>query len=238
MLADNTPHVCSGRLEREIHLPSESKLSLMDFIAQELPRWRDHPDRLFRESETGLTEHLADHLNSATDYSTDWSHVQFRCETGDEAKPGRKIDLTIKPKAAVIFIEGRKHTQFDALFPIEAKRLPTPKDKDRDEREYVITEPGSTGGIQRFKFGHHGATHEFSAMIGYVQEKSFDHWLGKVNGWIHQLANGNQSSWSDADALEMLQSDSTSRICALKSRHERPAGLKPCELRHLWVQMN
>ena len=238
MLADHIPPVYTGRLDREIHLPSEAKLSLIDFIAQELPRWRDHPDRSFRESETALTEHLADHLNSATEYSTDWSHVQFRSETGDEAKPGRKIDLTIKPKAAVIFIAGRRHSQFDALFPIEAKRLPTPKEKDRDEREYVITEPGSTGGIQRFKFGHHGATHDFAAMIGYVQQDSFDHWFGEVNGWIHQLANDRKSSWSVADAVEMLQSDNTNRICALKSRHERPSGMRPCELRHLWIQMS
>lgn len=237
MLAGDIHEVSSGRLDREIHLPSESKLSLVDFIAGELPRWRDHPDRPHRDSETVLTEHLADHLNSATAYSTDWSHVQFRCETGDEANLGRKIDLTVKPKAAVIFIAGRRHSQFDALFPIEAKRLPTPKDKDRDEREYVITEPGSTGGIQRFKFGHHGATHNFAAMIGYVQEQSFEHWFGKVNGWIDQLAAEDRALWSRADALDMLHGDSNNRICSLKSRHERPSGLEPCDLRHLWVQM-
>lgn len=237
MLADNISLVGAGRLDREIHLHSEAKLSLLNFIAEELPRWRDHPDRPPRDSETGLTEHLADHLNSATAYSNEWSHVQFRCETSDEAKPGRKIDLTVKPRAAVIHIGGRRHSQFDALFPIEAKRLPTPQGKDRDEREYVITEPGSTGGIQRFKFGHHGSRHDFAAMIGYVQEGAFEGWLGKLNGWIRQLAKEATPCWTTDDILEIEDSDSDQRVCRLKSKHERP-GLNSCLLWHLWIQMS
>ena len=237
MLADNTPLVGSGRLDREIHLRSEAKLALMDFISAELPRWRDHPERPHRDSETGLTEHLADHLNSATTYSIDWSHVQFRCETSDEAKPGRKIDLTIKPKAAVIFIDGRRHSQFDALFPIEAKRLPTPVEKDRDEREYVITEPGTTGGIQRFKFGHHGSKHDFAAMIAYVQRGSFEGWFDQINGWVQELASRSHSQWTNGDKLEITASNAIQRVCSLKSVHSRP-GVNPCHLHHLWVQMS
>jgi hypothetical protein len=237
MLADNIPLVDAGRLDREIHLPSEAKLELVNFIAEELPRWRDHPDRPHRESETGLTEHLADHLNSATAYSHEWSHVQFRCETSDEAKPGRKIDLTIKPKAAVIHIAGRRHSQFDALFPIEAKRLPTPREKDRDEREYVITDPGSTGGIQRFKFGHHGSKHDFAAMIGYVQEGTFEGWLDKMNGWIGQLAKQTPPMWTIDDSLRIDGYDSKARICRLHSLHARH-NLTPCPLKHLWIQIS
>ena len=47
-----------------------------------------------------------------------------------------------------ICVEGRRHTDFDSLMPIECKRLPTPKGDDRDEREYVFSEHTSTGGIQ------------------------------------------------------------------------------------------
>lgn len=209
----------------------------MSFIAGELPQWRDHPDRPPRESETGLTEHLADHLNSATAYSVDWSHVQFRCETSDEAKPGRKIDLAVKPKAAVIHIAGRRHSQFDALFPIEAKRLPTPRGRDRDEREYVITDPGSTGGIQRFKFGHHGSRHDFAGMIGFVQEESFEYWFEKLNGWIQQLAKQAIGGWSIEDLLEPAGDVSRQGVQGLKSKHLR-SGRNPCDLHHLWIQMS
>lgn len=238
MLTDSFNIVQSGRLDRDIHLPSTAKLESVGFIAEELPQWRDHPDRPTTHAETTLTEHLCDHLNSAAYYSTAWSHVQFRTETVDETRGGRKIDLTVKPLAAALIIEGRRHSQFDALFPIECKRLPTPKEKNRDEREYVTTEPGTKGGIQRFKFGYHGAAHTFAAMIAYVQERSFPHWLSQVNCWIRDLSVGPNSAWSDSDVLQLLSDDSAIGISTLKSRHRREGGLDECELRHLWIRMS
>ncbi len=238
MLTDGFNNVQSGRLDRDIHLPSTAKLELVDFIAEELPRWRDHPDRPAAQAETTLTEHLCDHLNSAVYYSTAWSHVQFRAETMDETHGSRKIDLTVKPRATVIIIGGRRHSQFDALFPIECKRLPTPKGKDRDEREYVITKSGTTGGIQRFKLGYHGAAHTFAAMIAYVQEQSFSEWLYQVNWWIGSLAAEHNSVWSDSDILQLLSDNATSGVSTFKSWHQRADGLEGCELRHLWIKMS
>ena len=237
MLAESFNDVQSGRLNEEIHLPSTAKLELVEFIAQELPRWRDHPDRPDEHGETILTEHLCNHLNGAAYHSNEWSHVQFQTETGDETQGRRKIDLTVKPLGTVLFIENRRHSQFDALFPIECKRLPTPKEKSRDERAYVITEPGTTGGIQRFKFGHHGAAHKFAAMIGYVQEETVAHWLAQVNGWIRELSTDASSGWSDSDVLQPVSDVSTSRVCSLKSHHRRSGALGECELRHLWIEM-
>lgn len=228
----------SGRLDPEIHLPSTVKLALVDFIAEELPCWRDHPDRPTAQAETTLTEHLCDHLNSAAYYSTIWSHIQFRTETTDETCGNRKIDLTVKPLATVLIIQGRRHSQFDALFPIECKRLPTPKGTDRDEREYVFNKFKTTGGIQRFKFGYHGAAHTFAAMIAYVQEQSFSHWLDQVNGWIRDLAAGQNSIWNNSDTLQLLNNNSETGISILKSEHQRNDELKECELRHLWIKMS
>lgn len=239
MLADSNKTVSqSGKLNPDIHLPSTAKLGIVEFIAEELPRWRDHPDRPVANAETMLTEHLCDHLNSAVYRSSIWSHIQFRTETGDETSGGRKIDLTAKPRDATFIIEGRRHSQFDALFPIECKRLPTPKGKDRDEREYVITASGTTGGIQRFKFGHHGAAHTFAAMIAYVQEQTFSYWLSQVNRWIHDLAVEQNSEWNDSDVLQSLSDDITSGIGTLKSEHRRKGDLVKCELRHLWIKMS
>ncbi|MDP3851179.1 MAG: hypothetical protein Q8Q59_11790 [Luteolibacter sp.] len=238
MLAENSHHVQSGHLDREIHLPSTAKHELVDFISEQLPLWRDHPDRPDKQSETALTEYLCDHLNSAVYHSETWSHVQFRTETGDETHAGRKIDLTVKPRAASLIIEGRRHSQFDPLFPIECKRLPTPKEKDRDEREYVITEPGTTGGMQRFKFGHHGAAHDFVAMIAFVQEYDFQHWHGKLNGWISDLTQVPNSSWKLDEVLHVVDVSKKSKICSLASTLQRLGKLNDCEVRHLWVQMN
>ncbi|MHB1015305.1 MAG: hypothetical protein ACYC2W_08520 [Desulfurivibrionaceae bacterium] len=238
MLAESSNIVQSGSLDQDIHLPSTAKLELVDFIGKELPRWRDHADRPIAYAETTLTEHLCDYLNGSAHYSTVWDHIQFRTETADETRGGRKIDLTVKPRGTVLIIEGRRHTQFDSLFPIECKRLPTPKGKDRDEREYVTTEFGTTGGIQRFKFGYHGAAHTFAAMIAYVQEDTFSHWLTQVNRWIMELSAKSNSAWSASDILQLLGNDSATGVSTLMSQHKRECDLSGCELRHLWVKMN
>ena len=238
MLADRPISARAGSLEPEIQLPWTARYELLDFIADELPRWRDHPERKAETSETALTGQLCDHLNSAARLSDGWSRVQFRTEVRDEAQPGRTIDLVPKPCGGTLVIEGRRHTQFDTLLPIECKRLPTPKGRDRDEREYVVTGSGTTGGIQRFKFGYHGAAHPVAAMIAYVQELSFSHWFAQVNGWIQALSEDTGSPWGESDLLHQEKEDPARGLCILRSHHRREGGREELDLRHLWVQMN
>ena len=238
MLADLPIPIEAGRLEPEVHLQGIARYELLDFIAEELPRWRDHPERKPETSEVALTDQLCAHLNSAARISIGWSRIQFRTEVPDEVRRGRAIDLVPKPCGATLLIEGRRHTQFDSLLPIECKRLPTPRERDRDEREYVVTNPGTTGGIQRFKFGHHGASHCVGAMIAYVQEMTFSHWLVQVNGWIRDLSAEPNSAWNDSDILTVLKEDSTGGLCTLNSHHQREGGLEEFKLRHLWIRMN
>lgn len=237
MLADSSNVVLPlGRLDPEIHLPSTAKLELVSFIAEELPQWRDDPRRPPATAETTLTEYLCDYLNTAV-YDSIWSHIQFRTETHDEVSSGRKIDLTVKPRAAELIVGGTRYPQYKALFPIECKRLPTPKENDRDEREYVTTKSGTTGGMQRFKFGHHGAAHTFAAIIAYVQERSSSYWLRQVNCWIRDEAARPNSSWANSDCLKSLSNNSAKGLSTFKSEHQRENGLDRCELRHLWIRM-
>jgi hypothetical protein len=238
MLADLPIAVEAGRLELEIHLPGTARYALLDFIAEELPRWRDHPERKRETSEVRLTDQLCSHLNSAARTSNGWSWIQFRTEVPDEVEAGRAIDLAAKPCGAILVIEGRRHTAFQSLLPIECKRLPTPQERGRDEREYVITSPGTTGGIQRFKFGLHASVHQLGAMIAYVQEMTFSDWLNKVNGWILDLSTVADSAWSDSDALLLLTEDSAKGVCLLRSDHKRTDQSEKCQLRHLWIKMN
>ncbi len=238
MLADSPITAQAGRLTPEVHLPGTARDELLGFIADELPRWRDYPERKPATSETALTDQLCDHLNSAARISDAWSRIQFRTEVPDEVQRGRAIDLTPKACGAVLIIEGRRHTQFDPLLPIECKRLPTPKGKDRDEREYVATATGSTGGMQRFKFGHHGAAHRNAAMIAYVQEQTFYHWHTQVNGWIRDLSSQTGSTWNATESLELQKNDPAARLCTLHSHHQRGSGLEEIALQHLWIMMN
>jgi hypothetical protein len=238
MLAD-TPDTSAqfGTLSSDVQKPSTFRHELIDFIAGELPRWRDRPDRPVETAETSLTSQLCGHLNGASRHSPGFDILQFRVEEQDEEQAGRKIDMVASPCGASICVEGRRHTEFDSLMPIECKRLPTPKGSDRDEREYVFSRYSSTGGIQRFKEGNHASQHSFAAMIGYVQEETTAVWDTRVAGWINGLA-GVEPGWTTGDLLHLDQKDTTLRLAVFGSSHGRQKGLAAIDLRHLWLEMN
>lgn len=239
MLANISPGSArSGALSKDLHLPATSRYKLIDFIADQLPQWRDRSDRKGKTSETSLTSQLCAHLNSAAHRSDGWDFLQFRVEEPDEQTKGRKIDLVPAPCDATIWIEGRRHVDFDAILPIECKRLPTPKDKDRDEHEYVINRYGSTGGIQRFKKGHHGASHNLGAMIAYIQEETRTFWGARVAEWIKELVASGQIGWTEKDLLKLEYDNDALQLAVLSSLHAREDGLPDIELRHLWLEMN
>lgn len=227
-----------GALRKDVQKPATFILELLDFIRDELPRWRDRPERKLETSETHLTSQLCIHLNSATRHSLGWDILQFLTEVPDEEAKGRRIDLVPAPANTTIWIEGRRYFDFNTLLPIECKRLPTPTGKDRDEREYVFSQHSSTGGIQRFKAGHHGAGHAHGAMIAYVQQETSGFWSRKVAEWIDDLIACGQTGWTTKDSLRLDQDDATRRVAVLSSSHTREKGLPEITLRHLWVQMN
>ena len=228
----------SGRLSVHVHSADTFRQELLAFIADELPRWRDRADRPTATAETALTSQLCAHLLGAARRSDGWDILQFRVEETDEQRKGRKIDLAAAPCGGTIWIDGRGHTEFDTLMPIECKRLPTPLGKMRDEREYVFNRHASTGGIERFKKGHHGAAHSLAAMIGYIQTDTAKHWHRCVTKWIKDLCDSTEPGWTTADQLEMESDHKGLRLAVLGSCHERARGLAAIELRHLWLQMN
>jgi hypothetical protein len=238
MLANLDPSANVGALNGDVQKPATFRHELLGFIANEMPRWRDRPDRPAEISETILTSQLCAHLNTAARRSVGWDILQFTVEKADERHKGRKIDLAPSPSGTVISIEGRRHTEFDSLMPIECKRLPTPKGTDRDEREYVFSRFSSTGGVQRFKAGDHGADHTSGAMIGYLQEETTSVWEGRVAAWIGDLIDAAQPGWSPADLLSVERRDPEQRLAVFRSHHARQNGLEEIELRHLWIEMN
>ena len=227
-----------GALSKDVQKPATFRHELLEFIAGELPGWRDRQDRPVEESETVLTSQLCAHLNSAARHVPGWDILQFRTETPDEIQKGRKIDLVSSPSGVAIWVEGRRHTEFDSLIPIECKRLPTPTGKDRDEREYVVTRNGTTGGIQRFKAGLHGAAHTLGAMIAYVQSGSLPSWETRVAAWITDLIDAGESGWTANDLLSPQRTDLGLKLSVLSSSHGRQKGLGAMDLRHFWLEMN
>ena len=238
MLANSLNNIAqSGTLSRSVHLQTDSLYALLNFIADELPRWRDRPDLKSQSSENELTSKLCGHLNSTARHADGWDFLQFRIEEPDEQQRGRKIDLVASPCDATVWVEGRRCTDFDTLLPIECKRLPAPKGQDRDEREYVINRKASTGGIQRFKAGHHGGAHTLAAMIAYVQDETAVIWHGKVATWIEELNATGHPGWSMNDLMCLEPDSGKAGLTIYSSSHTREKGLPDIELRHLWVEM-
>lgn len=236
MLANTSPLPGARNFHPDVQEQHTFKRGLLDFIATELPVWRDLAQRRNVTQETRLTDQLCSHLQSAT-IATAWDCVQFRTEVPDDTKGNTTIDLAAKSKDRELIVGGIRYTPLDTLLPIECKRLPTPKDKKRDEREYVFSEPKAAGGIQRFKHGLHGAAHDFAAMIAYVQVNTSSYWLERVNGWISELSISHGPLWSLADRLQLSTIADSNGVTRMNSMHTRTNGTVNIVLEHLWVRM-
>lgn len=237
MFADDRSFLqAAGRLHADLLLPVEWRASLVEFIASALPAWRDDPDRPPATAEIVLTSQLCGFLTSATRKSQGWDYLQFRVEEPDETVAGRAIDLVAAPSGVLIWIEGRRFSQYEALFPIECKRLPTPTGAKRDEREYLHSRHGSRGGVQRFKSGDHGAAHNHAALIAYLQAEDIETWYRRVLQWIGDLS-AVSSDWTADDTVHLHQHNLAKRTALLASKHQRSRGLSDISLNHLWIEM-
>lgn len=238
MLADSFSFsMNAGGVLKELRLDGSFKTNLIRFIALHLQRWRDEEHPNAESAETNLTSGLSAYLTSRARLADGWDSIQFRNEVPDENAKNRTIDLAPSPCAALIWIEERRHSDQDIIFPIECKRLPTPPRKDRDEREYVISRTNSTGGIQRFKAGHHGSAHNFAAMIAYIQNGSVTDWQSQINQWIEELVTFQVEGWNISDQILPVPPLSELDVSIFKSNHSRLSGLSEIELHHLWIKI-
>ncbi|PZP90471.1 MAG: hypothetical protein DI587_38575 [Variovorax paradoxus] len=238
MLADQSDYTGhSGVLKSGIHLPDEWLNSLIKFIANALPNWRDDPEREAASGETKLTSQLCSRLSSLSRHAPGWDMVQFKREEPDETDGRRAIDLTVAPRGDIIWIGARRYSEYQTLIPVECKRLPTPVATDRDEREYLFDKFGTAGGIQRFKAGHHGAAHARAAMIGYVQTNNVEWWRDQLEMWLNGIVQEPVDGWSTNDRLDLVEHDPLRRVAMLESEHERRLGLSVIKIDHLWIEI-
>ncbi len=213
-------------------------LRTINFVRRQLPAWRDDPDRRDEKSEDRLNLQLCKFLDSQARNTVPM--VRFDHEEYQSGQ--RRVDLSASP-AKRLYLEARPYTIYDPILVLEGKRLPAPS-PDR-EKEYVTgSKPNrTTGGIQRFKLGLHGATLDLSAMIGYVQDRSARDWHDKINEWILELAGGTVADgcvWKVSETLESLEEDKVERVATYRSVHSRTGEVtsNTITLHHLWIAMN
>jgi hypothetical protein len=237
VLADEAGEAATtGTLEPTLHLAGESMSRIIGFIASVLPGWRDDPKRPAETSETKLTAQLCARLNSVSRHSG-WDFLQFKQEEPDSVSGGRTVDLAVAPSGHTVSIRGRHYSEYETMLPIECKRLPIPTAKDRDPREYLYSRFKTTGGVDRFKRGHHGAGHTRAAMIGYIQAHDVAHWRAELDTWIDALEKAGTSGWATADRLNLISHDLAVRAARLHSTNSRVSPLDPIAIDHLWIEM-
>lgn len=235
MLADKMAYGPSGNLTAALHRPSEWLETVVDFIYAQLAAWRDDPERPSATAETRLTAQLCQFLNNAT-RAAGLDSVVFQAEVPDPAVANRTLDLVPGPCGCVIWIDGRRHSLYDPILPIECKRLPTPSGSGREKREYLHTQKRTTGGVQRFKSGLHGSGYAIGVMIGYVLDGTTADWFSRINSWIRVLTRARIPGWSHSELLNNRAVDLPLRTARYQSSNERQDAA-PISLHHLWIEM-
>jgi hypothetical protein len=231
--------MCSpGYFSADLQPKDASRNGILDFVARQLPAWRDDEARPPESSEDGLSDQLCKFLNRASRKSPGFNRYFFNREARDAVRKDRNLDIEVSPAEDHILVEGRVHTLYDTVLAIECKRLPTPSSKGRDDREYVITIDKTTGGIQRFRRGDHGSNLPVVGMIGYVQEGRCPDWLECINNWITSLAEeSGELTWSSKDLLAERE-DCSGEPYRARSTHSRLRELDEVAIEHIWIQMN
>jgi len=215
--------------------PDQLAQSTLAFVYQQLPTWRDDPDRPSEELEPKLNLQLCKFLDSES--RNDFPMVRFDHEEYQQGR--RSVDLSASPAEAAI-IDAKLYSIYDPFLVLECKRLPAPT-KNR-EREYVTGGMKSSGGIQRFKLGLHGAKLDLVAMIGYIQAQGPQHWHTTINRWISLLSSGkitDECVWGRNEKLGAFKEDAAQRTASCRSVHGRTGRVlsNRVVIQHLWVIM-
>lgn len=228
----NSP--AQGRITSGIQ-PGGVKQKTLEFIQRQLPAWRDDPHRLQTDAEEELNSQLCKFLNHSA--RREFPMVLFEREERQTKR--RRVDLSasVSPlESNCAVIEGKTHTIYDPFLVLECKRLPAPE--RRREREYVVGTKTTSGGLQRFKLGLHGAKLRAAGMIAYVQNHSLSEWFSTINGWIDELTESDDPAWSNDDRLRNLAVDAAGRAARCESLHSRVDSESPqIHFTHLWIDM-
>ncbi len=222
----------SGKITSGIARVDTLALSTISFVYEQLPSWRDDPDRPDEIAEDKLNLQLCKYLDTRARF--DFPMVRFDREEPQTCR--RRVDLAASP-AKTTKIGARTHTIYDPFLVLEGKRLPAPS--SAREREYVTGLEERTGGIQRFKLGLHGANMVLATMIAFIQEKSPSDWYGEVNKWIVELGDSSMKDvciWSADETLSSTDENQSKGVARYLSAHSREK-LDKITIHHLWVRM-
>ena len=119
------------------------------------------------------------------------------------------------------------------IIEFEAKRF----SETSNNKEYVC---GERGGIERFKRGEHASHLSVCGMFAYVQSRTSDEWIQKVNTWISELAQSKSDpeiEWSSPDEELNHISQLPPNVDLHKSTNKRKVPLNSIEIYHYFINL-
>jgi hypothetical protein len=226
-----------GKITKAVQ-PNASIHAVIEFVEEHLDEFSNRYSHIVPEE--SLNYYLVSLLSK-------YSHqrkclFRFQSEAKQDPQKGNCASVDIGVMSNVdegVLIETKYYCADEPFFSLEAKRLG--KLHKIREKEYLIGRMENEkyiecGGVERFKKGIHGKTLNYSAIIGYVQERDFNFWVTDINKWIEELIiNSNESiCWGEKDKLVEESIGITARYRSENSR----LNLENITLFHLWVKMN
>lgn len=207
----------------------------INFVSDALIPWSQDTERQKGQAEHQLNEDTLNtqffHFIQGYAKQVGFDMVTFGREMPQKGQ--RKTDFSISPYLPTT-IHGTRYNCYEPFLVIEGKRLTSKLPKKR-KREYVTGENGQTsGGIQRFKLGEHGANHEVAVMVGYVQNDEPLNWLNIINGWIKEFIEQYPKEWQINEQLT-LENNCNSQLIRATSNHPRSCKSSNIKLHHFWI---
>ena len=181
------------------------------------------------EVEKLLNQSLIDFFNGHSSTFNQYLQYSFIFRKDDEKK-----GTNYKPDIGVtIWNKNQSFSENISFFQIECKRLST--SLNHKGKEYVKGNEENTGGIERFKNNKHGEHLYEAALIGFVQNDSFENWHTKINNWVQYEIDNTNSTWTITDKL--LEEYQNALLHKYSSICNRVSG-SPIVLQHFFIDVS
>jgi hypothetical protein len=133
------------------------------------------------EKENRISDMLVNHFELCKNESESYFPFRFS-KNPTQPKSEKETDIGVYAMS--------RTCKLNPIIEFEAKRL----SESSNNKEYVC---GTRGGIERFKRGHHSSLLKVCGMFGYVQSRTTNEWIEKINYWIHELSQSNSDMTID-----------------------------------------
>lgn len=224
MLRDSLP---SYQTPKPNDLSAVSNLEvdlILSFIDKNISDFPDYYQSVKdSKKENRITDNLVHHFELCKNESEGYFPFRFG-KNPTQQNSDKETDIGV-------FVMSRAR-KLIPIIEFEAKRL----SESSNNKEYVC---GIRGGIERFKRGYHSSHLKVCGMFGYVQSRTSNEWIEKINDWIKELSQENSDStidWTDSKEL-LSEIESFHFIEKLSSIHQRTFQNDSIKLWHYLIDL-